>query len=259
MRSLAILLLCGCGGDPMPPVFENPDDPIDMTQPPAPDLATAPPKDASPPPKDASPPDLACAPVTWYRDHDGDGYGDVTQTTSACTAPSGYVADHSDCDDNAAAVHPKAPEVCNLIDDDCDHTVDGPNCASFAQAYPGSYTMHTVEKLGASVLHEVTCSGTSAVTIDLSASPVVKGTVTCSYSGGLTLFSATQNGTIAGSVAPDGSLTGQLTHQFGDSSTKRTFNFTGTVGSGHLSLSGTGSWLPDPQSVQAWDVDFSVN
>jgi large repetitive protein len=61
---------------------------------------------------------------TWYLDGDGDGYGDAGSSTAACSAPSGYVADSSDCDDADAAVNPAASELCDGADNDCDGTVD---------------------------------------------------------------------------------------------------------------------------------------
>jgi len=67
--------------------------------------------------------------ATWYADADGDGYGDATSTTVACTAPSGFVGDDTDCDDTRAAVNPAATERCNGLDDDCSGRVDEPTAA----------------------------------------------------------------------------------------------------------------------------------
>ncbi|WP_282135440.1 MopE-related protein [Seonamhaeicola maritimus] len=61
---------------------------------------------------------------TFYADTDGDGYGDSSVTTQACTAPDGYVADNTDCDDTEAASNPGNAEVCDGIDNDCDGEID---------------------------------------------------------------------------------------------------------------------------------------
>ena len=63
---------------------------------------------------------------TYYRDLDGDGYGDNSTTELICyTVPSaGYVVDNTDCNDNDASVNPGAPEVCNGIDNDCNDLID---------------------------------------------------------------------------------------------------------------------------------------
>ncbi|MBK7965339.1 MAG: HYR domain-containing protein [Bacteroidetes bacterium] len=62
--------------------------------------------------------------LTFYADVDGDGFGDASSTTQACSAPVGYVTDNTDCDDNNAAVNPSATEICNGIDDDCNGLSD---------------------------------------------------------------------------------------------------------------------------------------
>ncbi len=61
---------------------------------------------------------------SWYRDGDGDGWGDVQQVQPACDQPEGSVPQGWDCDDGAAAVHPGAQERCNGLDDDCDGETD---------------------------------------------------------------------------------------------------------------------------------------
>ena len=61
---------------------------------------------------------------TWYADTDGDGYGDAGNATDACSAPTGFVADGTDCDDAEAGDNPGATETCNGVDDNCDGTTD---------------------------------------------------------------------------------------------------------------------------------------
>ena len=66
----------------------------------------------------------AATTTTWYTDADLDGYGDgTTLSVDACTAPSGTVADDTDCDDTDHDVNPGASEVCDGVDDDCDGTL----------------------------------------------------------------------------------------------------------------------------------------
>jgi hypothetical protein len=61
---------------------------------------------------------------TYYADTDGDGYGNAASSTVACTQPSGFVSNSSDCNDNSNAINPAATEVCNTADDDCDGQIN---------------------------------------------------------------------------------------------------------------------------------------
>ncbi len=63
----------------------------------------------------------------YYADVDADGYGNAALPQDACSVPTGYAVDGTDCDDNTSAVNPGVAEVCNTVDDDCDGTVDEPD------------------------------------------------------------------------------------------------------------------------------------
>jgi len=60
---------------------------------------------------------------TFYKDEDGDGYGGPTSQLG-CKPPAGYAALAGDCNDFNKAIFPKAKEVCNDVDDDCNSLVD---------------------------------------------------------------------------------------------------------------------------------------
>ncbi|MCG8406936.1 MAG: Ig-like domain-containing protein [Phycisphaerales bacterium] len=65
----------------------------------------------------------------WYRDADGDGFGDPSDQSDADEPPAGYVGDGTDCDDTNPAVNPDATETCDGIDNNCDGRVDPfPQC-----------------------------------------------------------------------------------------------------------------------------------
>ena len=65
----------------------------------------------------------------WYADTDADGHGTASVSTRACTAPAGYVAGATDCDDARADVSPDGTEICGGVDEDCDGTVDEASAA----------------------------------------------------------------------------------------------------------------------------------
>ncbi len=64
----------------------------------------------------------------FYLDADSDGFGDLSDPgQSGCDATIDHPAtDHTDCDDDNAAVNPGAPELCSdgHVDEDCDGLVD---------------------------------------------------------------------------------------------------------------------------------------
>ncbi len=62
---------------------------------------------------------------TWYQDLDGDGFGNSSSQTTACSQPNGYVSDATDCDDSTSSVHPGQSETWyDGIDSDCDTMSD---------------------------------------------------------------------------------------------------------------------------------------
>jgi alpha-tubulin suppressor-like RCC1 family protein len=78
--------------------------------------------------------------MTFYRDCDGDNFGDSTSSAvmncgtpttlpTGCPAPSPFAqwsANDTDCNDADGSVNPGAAEVCNGIDDNCNGLLDGP-------------------------------------------------------------------------------------------------------------------------------------
>ncbi len=65
--------------------------------------------------------------TVWVRDHDGDGYGAVKDQKCLCATTGEYTATTAtDCNDNDKAIHPKALEICDGVDNDCDGKTDPP-------------------------------------------------------------------------------------------------------------------------------------
>jgi hypothetical protein len=124
----------GTGGSGQPP---------DPTGDAGPDTGTdaAPPVDGGEPDADAMPPidaSLRCdgaLPTLYYRDGDGDGYGDPDTATAACVIPDvgAWVENDDDCADGERDVHPEQTEYfdvgyrseANLTGTSFDYNCDG--------------------------------------------------------------------------------------------------------------------------------------
>jgi len=61
---------------------------------------------------------------TFYLDSDEDTFGDNDSTIQACTLPTDYTTNNTDCNDNNNNTYPGATETCNGIDDNCNTEVD---------------------------------------------------------------------------------------------------------------------------------------
>jgi hypothetical protein len=61
---------------------------------------------------------------TWFKDTDGDGYGDAAEAVNACDAPEGHVDNALDCDDNNNTINPDGEEVCDDADNNCNDETD---------------------------------------------------------------------------------------------------------------------------------------
>ncbi len=64
---------------------------------------------------------------TWYKDFDGDGYGDPDNSYVACDKPTpetSWVSNDEDCDDGDPDINPDATEVCDGVDNNCSGDVD---------------------------------------------------------------------------------------------------------------------------------------
>jgi hypothetical protein len=89
-----------------------------------------------------------CDPKIWYRDADGDGFGNDQATQTSCDQPPGYIDVGGDCDDGLSVVFPGADEDCTVMEDyNCDGSVgyadldgDGvPACEDCNDQNPDAY------------------------------------------------------------------------------------------------------------------------
>ncbi len=76
-----------------------------------------------------------CAAATFYRDADGDGFGDTGQSIVACVAPPGYAVTGGDCDDSDAGAWMPPGEATGLL------FTDGTTLVWAAPAQSGATTL----------------------------------------------------------------------------------------------------------------------
>jgi hypothetical protein len=63
--------------------------------------------------------------TTYYRDADGDGYGDPEWSVDECSAPgAGWVTNTDDCNDAEPTAYNGATEACDGVDNDCNGVID---------------------------------------------------------------------------------------------------------------------------------------
>lgn len=62
--------------------------------------------------------------TTWYQDNDDDNYGDPATEFVGDQPDASWIATAGDCDDSSATINPDATETADLVDQDCDGTVD---------------------------------------------------------------------------------------------------------------------------------------
>ncbi|MGM0578542.1 MAG: putative metal-binding motif-containing protein [Myxococcota bacterium] len=62
--------------------------------------------------------------TNYYKDSDGDGYGQGSGECFCDDPGEGWILDGGDCNELVTAINPGAPEVCNGLDDNCDGVTD---------------------------------------------------------------------------------------------------------------------------------------
>lgn len=74
--------------------------------------------------------------VPWYRDLDGDGFGEAGKSVLSCTPIEGRSLLKTDCAPQDPARHPAQQEICDLKDNNCNGRADeGPLCGA-PEGYP---------------------------------------------------------------------------------------------------------------------------
>ncbi len=63
--------------------------------------------------------------VDYFRDQDGDNFGNLWESRNECQAPgAGWVVNSVDCSDSNSSIRPGAAEICDGYDNNCDGNID---------------------------------------------------------------------------------------------------------------------------------------
>jgi hypothetical protein len=88
--------------------------------------------------------DEESAPVLWYLDGDGDGFGAADVSTLSCAPVGGHSLLPTDCDDGDAERHPGQLDVCDLADNNCNDVVDEQPICGVVTLFPAEGTRLTL-------------------------------------------------------------------------------------------------------------------
>ena len=61
---------------------------------------------------------------SFFLDADSDTFGNPSVSVQGCSAPTGYISNNQDCNDNNVSVNPFSNEICNNADDNCNGQID---------------------------------------------------------------------------------------------------------------------------------------
>ena len=103
----------------------------------------------------------------YYEDADEDGFGNLDVSAYMRSAPPGYVADNTDCDDTNPDINPDAVEQCDRIDNNCNGEIDEGCRYYYQDADRDGYgnparRIYTCVNLGGYVRNSGDCDDTNA-------------------------------------------------------------------------------------------------